>query len=239
MASSTAASSPNRSVNLAAPTFRLNWSSTLVSQAEGELRAAATRVEHHERAFADPQGRRHREECEPRFLFAGDDLDLEARPLADGLEERLAVGRAAQPGRPDRHDLLHAVAFGFVGHVRDRRRSPLHRLLAELTRLVEALAQPRHLGAVDDRPPCAVRRPLADVELDRVRPDVDHRKAPAAETEERFQPAGKADVRAPSSPSSRSAADTSAGSSDSTAIVPISRPSAWTSVRSAFAPATL
>ena len=46
--------------------------------------------------------------------------------------------------------------------------------------LVETLAEPRDLGAVDDRAPRAVRGPLADVELDRVRADVDHRVAPRA-----------------------------------------------------------
>ena len=41
-------------------------------------------------------------------------------------------------------------------HGRDRSGRPLHRLLAERARRVEALAEPRDLGAVDDRAPLAV-----------------------------------------------------------------------------------
>ncbi len=42
---------------------------------------------------------------------------------------------------------------------------------------VEVLAETRHLGAVDDGPPPPAGVALADVELDRVRPDIDHRIA--------------------------------------------------------------
>ena len=43
--------------------------------------------------------------------------------------------------------------------------------------VVEAFAEARDLGAVDDRLPVAVRLPFADVELDGVRADVDDRVA--------------------------------------------------------------
>jgi hypothetical protein len=43
--------------------------------------------------------------------------------------------------------------------------------------VLEALAQTCHLGPIDDGPPTPVGVALADVELDRVRPDVDHRIA--------------------------------------------------------------
>ena len=63
----------------------------------------------------------------------------------------------------------------------------------ELAAPVEPLAEPRHLGPVDDRPPLAVLAPLADHELDRVGADVDHGEA--AEREELLQALRDADVR--------------------------------------------
>src|SRR6185436_2008679 len=55
-------------------------------------------------------------------------------------------------------------------------------------------AQARDLGAVDERPPPAVGEALADVELHRVRADVDHRVPPDAEPDERLEPARHVDV---------------------------------------------
>jgi hypothetical protein len=71
----------------------------------------------------------------------------------DSLDEGRAVGCKPHPGRADGCDRLDAVPAGFFGHGRDRLDCPFHRLLAELPGLVEALAEPRHLGAIDDRPP--------------------------------------------------------------------------------------
>ena len=89
----------------------------------------------------------------------------------------------AQPGRSDRRDRLGALAPA----------SAAIAAIASIVRsigsgwstpvVVEPFAEPRDLGAVDDRAPLAVRGALADVELDRVRADVDDRVAPRAEAE--------------------------------------------------------
>ena len=69
------------------------------------------------------------------------------------------------------------LAPRLLGQLGDRVDRPPDRLLAEPPGLVDPLAEPGHLGAVDHRPPLAVVEPLADVELDRVRADVDCRVA--------------------------------------------------------------
>ncbi len=74
-----------------------------------------------------------------------------------------------------------------AGHRGDRLDRALHRLGLERARLVEPFAEARDVGAIDDRAPLAVRGPLADVELDRVRTDIDDRVAPRAEAGERLQ----------------------------------------------------
>src|SRR5262249_35023422 len=140
----------------------------LAPATERELRAAAAGVEHDERARRVAEIRGRSEIREPSFLLAGDDLDLDAGVVAHGLEEVRAVGGDPQARGPDRGDLVDAVALRLVDHRPDRGGGPLHRLLAQPARPVEALAEPRHLGAVRDRRPRAVRAPLADVELDRV-----------------------------------------------------------------------
>jgi hypothetical protein len=59
---------------------------------------------------------------------------------------------------------------------------------------LQVLAEPSDVRAIDDRPPPAVRGALADVELDRVRADVDHRVAPRGEPRERLELGGNAHV---------------------------------------------
>ena len=159
----------------------------VLSVTERELRAAAAGVEHDERApTADPEPGGRGEVGETALLLAGDHLDLDAGALPHGVEEACAVGRAAQSGRSDRRDRLGALTAGFCGHRRDRLDRALHRPRLEQARVVEPFAEARDLGAVDDRAPLAVRGTLADVELDRVRTDIDDRVAPRAEAGERL-----------------------------------------------------
>ena len=62
-----------------------------------------------------------------------------------------------QAGGADRGDRRGAVAPCLVGHAGDRVDGPRASAPAAAAALVEALAEPRDLGAVDDRPPGAVR----------------------------------------------------------------------------------
>ena len=99
-----------------------------------------------------------------------------------------AVPTAAISATPARSRLLD--------HAGDRLDRPLRSAPAASAPVSsQALAEPRDLGAVDDRAPGAVGAALADVELDRVRADVDHRVARRAEADERLEPAREADVR--------------------------------------------
>jgi hypothetical protein len=60
-----------------------------------------------------------------------------------------------------------------AGHVADRLDRPRHRHPAEVAALVQALAEPRDHGAVEDGAPRAVGGAFADVELYGVGADVD------------------------------------------------------------------
>ena len=73
-------------------------------RSERELRAAAARVEDRERAAGDGKRRGGRHVGEPGLLLPGDDLDLDACPLTDGLDERRAVRCHAHAGGSDRRD---------------------------------------------------------------------------------------------------------------------------------------
>ena len=143
-------------------------------RAERELRAPAAGVEDDERPAGDAEARGRGDVGEPGLLLAGDHLDLDAAPLADGVHELGRVRRDSHSGRADGGDLLDTVLLGLGRHARDRLGRARDRLLAEAAGVVEALAEPRDLGAVGDGPPGAVRLELADVELHRVGPDVDH-----------------------------------------------------------------
>src|SRR5206468_498040 len=71
--------------------------------AEGELRAAAARVEHDERAaYVEPCD--GRQIGEPRLLLARDHVDADATALAHGIAECRAVRRVAQAGGADGRD---------------------------------------------------------------------------------------------------------------------------------------
>ena len=53
----------------------------------------------------------------------------------------------------------------------------VERASRDRSRLGQPVAEPGDLGPIDDRPPCPVAGLLADVELDRVRADIDHRES--------------------------------------------------------------
>ena len=78
-------------------------------------------------------------------------------------------------GRTDHRDGPNVDAASLVRHLADRVRGALERLGADLAGSFEALAEPGHDRPIDDGPPRAtpVRVELRDVELDRVRADVD------------------------------------------------------------------
>ena len=76
-----------------------------------------------------------------------------------------------------------------VGHAVDGDDRPFERFGDDLAPGVDPLAEARHLGTVDDRVEPAVGAELGDVELDRVRPDVDHRVALGPAVEERREAA--------------------------------------------------
>ena len=145
-----------------------------------------------ERAVSELHLRRHGEIRESGLLVTADDLDLDPGALAHGLDERVAVACHAQTCRTDRRRGYDLLARGLLGHVRDRVDRASHRLFVQVARPVESLTEPRHLGAIDDRPPLAVAPTLADHELDRVRADVDDREA--AEPDELLEPAWDAHV---------------------------------------------
>ncbi len=144
--------------------------------------------------MAEPQPGLDGDVGQSAFLLAGYDLDLDARALADGVDERRAVGCDSQPCRSDRRDLVDSTLLCLFCHGHDRLDRPLDRPLPELSGLVEAFAKAGDLGAVGDRRPVTVRLTLADVELDGVRADVDGRIAPRPESDERLQAAREADV---------------------------------------------
>ena len=154
--------------------------------AERELRAAAAGVEDVDptldRAEAGPDG----EIGEPAFLLAGDHLDADAGPLLDPERRRRAFAAgAAPPCRPRRSPARLLAAP--PRPCRDRVARPVERRGLDLAARVEPLAQPRDLGPVDDGSPGAVRGALADVELHRVRSDIDHRVARRDAVEQRDQ----------------------------------------------------
>ena len=114
--------------------------------------------------------------------------------MPDRVDELGTVGRKPQPGGADRHDRLDVVARRLLGHAGNRLRRALDRVLAEPARALQVLPEPSDLRTIDDRPPPAIRGTLADMKLDRVRADIDHRITPRREPRERLQPARNAHV---------------------------------------------
>ena len=175
--------------------------------AERELRAAAAGVEDDERAVAQRQRGAHRQVGEAALLLAGDDLDADAAALPRSRRAPRRVRRDPQPGGPDRRDRHGTCRRGLLGHAGDRLHGARDRLGRDRARLLEALAEPRDLGAIGDRRHVPSALALADVELDRVRADVDDRVPRARRCRERLQPARACTMfRSAASPSSRTAA---------------------------------
>ena len=119
-----------------------------------------------------------------------------AGPRLHGLDELGAVGRRSQTCGADRGDRLGRESPCFVRHRGDRGARSLHRRRLEHPCLPQPFAQPRHLGAVDQLSPGSVRRPLGEVELHRVRADVDDPVPACPELDERLEPPREAHVRA-------------------------------------------
>ena len=107
---------------------------------------------------ADPEPGGRGEVCEPAFLLAGDHLDVHTGARPNGVDERRTVRGDPQPRRTDGRD--RAVApFRLASSAMPAIASTV-RSIASGSRqpgLVETFAEPRDLGAVDDRPPLAVR----------------------------------------------------------------------------------
>ena len=195
-ASSTTPSSPYRSVQTGRADVHAEALRDTRPVAERELRAAAAGVENDHRAVSEIELRRRSEVGEPSFLLAADHLDIDPRAVAHSVDERGTVGREPQPSRADGGDRLD---------LRARASSTMPAIACAVRRIgsspsrpvaVEALAEPGDLGAIDDRSPPTVGCALTDVELDRVRADVDDRVAPRAEPDQRVQLAGDAHVSA-------------------------------------------
>src|SRR5262245_40760992 len=144
---------------------------------ERELGAASARVEDHQRTIAETEAGAGGEIGQTALLFARDDLDPDTRSALDLGNERVAVSGRPQAHRANRRDRRDAVTLRFRGHTGNRRHRPFHGVPADLPCLRKPLPDPGHLSAVHDCPPHAVRILLADVELHRVRADVDDRVA--------------------------------------------------------------
>src|SRR6478672_4156245 len=144
--------------------------------AEGELRAAPARVEDDRRAVAGAEARDGSEIGEPALVLAGDHVDRDSGRGLDRREHVAGVARHPQPGRADRDDRDRVVALRFVDHPGDGGHGPLDRGWRDRTRLLDPFAQPAHIRSVGDGAEARAVA-LGDVELHRVRPDIDHRVA--------------------------------------------------------------
>ena len=74
------------------------------------------------------------------------------------VDDVRAVGRDPQARRTDRGDRRDPLLPGLTRHPRDGAIGPLHRLRVQPPGSLEALAQPRDLGAVGERPPAPSAR---------------------------------------------------------------------------------
>ena len=146
-----------------------------VAVAEGELRAAAAGVEDDQASLGEAEAGLHGEVGEPALLLPGiTSMVTPQRSRTRAMKPSLLPALRI-PMVPTATSVDGVVPPRLVGHAGDRLDGPLDRRRGDVAGLRDALAEPGHLGAVDDGAPRAVRAPLADVELDRVGPDVDHR----------------------------------------------------------------
>ena len=144
----------------------------LRSSADGELGTAAPRIEDDEAAAAQIQRGDHRDVSQPRLFFAGDHLDVDATPLPHGGDESVRVAGDPQAHGPDRGERGGALLCRFLGHPRNGVRRPHHGGGSEIPSLAQAFPKACHFRPVDERAPRTVGETFANVELDRVGPDV-------------------------------------------------------------------
>ena len=141
-----------------------------------ELGAAAAGVEHDHPALAEAQAGLGRQVGEPAFLRAGEHLDGDPTPFAHVRHDESLFLAVRTPHGADRDEPGDVVLSGLLDHAADSVCGARDGLRGDLTRLGDALAETAHLRPVDERAPCAVVVPLADVELDRVGAHVDDRE---------------------------------------------------------------
>ena len=100
---------------------------------------------------------------EPALVLARDDLDLDAAPRLH--PRRRAPGRSVRSGTmpfPTAAMAATPLRLRLLDHPGDGRGGPGNRLGLQPAGLVEPVAEARDLGAVDHRPPGAVRAALPD-----------------------------------------------------------------------------
>ena len=179
--SATAPSRPKRSVKRTAPTSTLNRSSTWSPwpNVNCELPPPVSKTTSEPVDAPSPADRG--EVGEPALLLAGDHLDLDAGSAPARRATNVgAVGRDAQPGGADRGDRLARPCR--------RASSTIPAIASAVRSIASAPSRPSSSSPSPSRVTSArsttvrhdaVRRSLADVELHRVRPDVDRRRTGA------------------------------------------------------------
>ena len=143
--------------------------------AERELGAATARVEGDDGPIADPHARRDGEIRQPALVRTRDHLERQAGTCSNRRHDVGPVTRHPGARRTDDGDGLDVEEASLVRHLADHSRGPLERLGADLAGRLETLAEAGHDRPIDDRAPRAapVSVELRDVELDRVRADID------------------------------------------------------------------
>ena len=221
VSSETAPSRPKRSVKRDGADVEAEPLVDVLAVTERELRAAAAGVEDDERARADPEPGRSRRgrragppprRRSPRSRRRSAPARRRGSSALLGASRSPAVPTAAIASAPSRPASATIAAIA----------STVRSIGSASSRPASSSPSPRRVTSARST---IVRhspsgRALADVELDRVRADVDDRVAPRAEAGERLQAASEAHV----APASRGRArarrrSRRAGSSDSTAIV--------------------
>ena len=162
------------------------------SRALRQLDAAAADVDHDRGAPGYVYAVHRRAMDEARLLGPRDDADLDAGPLADGVQELAPVVRLADGARRGGDDLVHVVRLGQARELAERLEGREHRRLGERAPAEAAGAEPDHLLLAVDDLERAVRPYLHDDDVDGIGADVDGGDAHAGTGrggEDRFEPA--------------------------------------------------
>jgi hypothetical protein len=147
-----------------------------------DFRAPAADVEHHDASAARPVSSGEREaaqracEGQARLLVTGDRPRRHAEALLDVRPYRVASPCVAHRARPDHVGPAHAEARDDLRIVVEACLRALHGLRSELSRLVDALTEPRDRCVLFDRDELAVAH-LGDEQEHGVGADVDGRDA--------------------------------------------------------------